>query len=96
MHTYDAVAVVIVLMWLVANPTVRGGWLIASGLLICLRPGNFASITGIISSSSNDFPGSLMHSFGFLAILAGILFCIARPSKIVSPYIERNNRNVEK
>ena len=80
LHGYDAVAIVIVLMWLVANPAAVGGWLIASGLLICLRPGNLASVTGIISSSSNDFPGSLMLSLGFLAILTGALVGIARPS----------------
>ena len=82
LHSYDAVAVAIVLMWLVAAPVTFGGWLVAAGLLICLRPMNLANVTGIISPSSLDLQDSLLLSLGLLVILAGTLICVAHPSTI--------------
>ena len=70
LHYYDLVSLAILLMVIVAIP-LAGRWLIALGLLLCFRPGNFWVAFGVTNS---DILDGRLASAGLFLLVVGALW----------------------
>jgi hypothetical protein len=75
LHSYDLVALSILLMMILAIP-VAGRYLIAFGLLICFRPRNLLHAFGIANPKDLAFPESHLVSAGLLLLFVGTLWAM--------------------
>jgi len=73
LHSYDLVSLA-ALMMLISAESFAGGWLIFSGLIVCLRPSSLFNLLGMTNSAGLDFPESGLVSLGLLLIFMGAVW----------------------
>lgn len=84
LHTYDLVPIALLLITNVAN-RLPGWQIVAAGLLLCVRAGNFASVSSIANPASGVFPSSLLNSCALLLILLGSIWSFVSVLRLRGP-----------
>jgi hypothetical protein len=75
LHSYDLIPLAIVAAFAVHKGILTPPWLMISvGLLVSLRAGNLAQVTGLARPDSLIFPESTMATIGLALVLIGALY----------------------
>jgi uncharacterized membrane protein len=79
LHVYDIIPVAVLVMMIFSFPKISR-WIVALGLLLCIRARNVAGWTGIENPNSDHFSESLMASVAMLLVLIGAVWAAAQLS----------------